>query len=102
MIALYGVPVVTLCTLCQSTALIFAVPPPAGRNEALYGRFQQKLVHGNATRKRGNSDDAAPKSEVQLGTQKLTPMEQQIVELKRKYPGILLIVEVSLSAGMLQ
>ena len=53
-------------------------------------RFQQKLVIGAGNRAEGNARGAAA-----VIKPKYTPLELQVVELKDKHPGILLIVEVS-------
>ena len=47
--------------------------------------LQAKLIHGKSKRQAG-SDSIVP--------QKHTPLELQVVEFKKKHPGILLIIEV--------
>lgn len=47
--------------------------------------MQAKLINGRSKRQAG-SDAIVP--------QKHTPLELQVVELKKQYPGILLIIEV--------
>lgn len=64
-------------------------PVPA-RVEQRHQQFQQKLVMGagNRTYRETQKLNAITKP-------KYTPLELQIVELKEKHPGVLLIVEVS-------
>ena len=72
-------------------------PGASGRSAALsdadqamrHLRFQNKLVLGPASglQKRGSAVDIVP--------QKRTPLEEQVYELKRKHPGVLLVIEVS-------
>ena len=64
-------------------------PVPA-RIEQRHQQFQQKLVMGagNRTYRETQKLNAITKP-------KYTPLELQIVELKEKHPGVLLIVEVS-------
>ena len=57
-------------------------------------RFQQKLVIGAGNRAAGKATGAAA-----VTKPKYTPLELQIVELKDKHPGILLIVEVCSSSS---
>lgn len=68
--------------------------PAAGQAE-LHDRFQRKLVSGMAiTRKeRAEEQRQACSTEPAPGA-KLTPLEQQVFDLKRQHPGVLLIVEV--------
>ena len=68
-------------------------PDPAGipaRQDARHQRFQNKLVIGRGNSKR---DTAAP-ADVGAAKPKYTPLELQIVALKREHPNVLLIVEV--------
>lgn len=68
-------------------------PDPAGipaRQDARHQRFQNKLVIGRGNSKR----DAAAPADVGAAKPKYTPLELQIVALKRKHPNVLLIVEV--------
>ena len=60
------------------------------RVEQRHQRFQQKLVMGagNRTYRETQKLDAITKP-------KYTPLELQIIELKEKHPGVLLVVEVS-------
>jgi DNA mismatch repair protein MSH3 len=52
---------------------------------------RRKLVDGDAA----ENADAAPHSvSTRAKPQKLTPLEQQVVRLKEKHPGVLLVVEV--------
>jgi hypothetical protein len=49
-------------------------------------RWQSKLVHGTpAGRRGGSAADIVP--------QKRTPLEEQVYALKRKHPGVLLVIE---------
>ena len=57
-------------------------------------RFQQKLVIGAGNKAEGNARGAAA-----VTKPKYTPLELQIVELKDRHPGILLIVEVCSSSS---
>ena len=57
-------------------------------------RFQQKLVIGAGNRAEGSARGTAA-----VTKPKYTPLELQIVELKDKHPGILLIVEVCSSSS---
>ena len=50
--------------------------------------MQRKLVEGIGDRRRQGADS--------IVAQKHTPLELQVVELKKKYPDILLIIEVSI------
>lgn len=59
-------------------------------------RFQQKLVVGA-----GNKAEANVRGTAAVTKPKYTPLELQIVELKDKHPGILLIVEVCSSTSCL-
>lgn len=59
-------------------------------------RFQQKLVVGAGNKTEGNVRGTAA-----VTKPKYTPLELQIVELKDKHPGILLIVEVCSSTSRL-
>ena len=53
-------------------------------------RWQSKLVHGTPASRRGaTAADIVPK--------KHTPLEEQVYALKRKHPGVLLIIEVCMS-----
>lgn len=66
--------------------------PVSGAAQARrHERFQNKLVLGPASglQKRGSAVDIVP--------QKRTPLEDQVYELKRKHPGVLLVIEVSTS-----
>ncbi|KAK9916549.1 hypothetical protein WJX75_003960 [Coccomyxa subellipsoidea] len=63
--------------------------PVSGAAQARrHERFQNKLVLGPASglQKRGSAVDIVP--------QKRTPLEDQVYELKRKHPGVLLVIEV--------
>lgn len=62
------------------------VPPRVGQR---HHRFQQKLVIGA-----GNKHEGTAKAMSAVIKPKYTPLELQIVDLKDKHPGILLIVEV--------
>lgn len=68
-------------------ALQHTVP---ARVEQRHQRFQQKLVMGA-----GNRTYRETKKLNAITKPKYTPLELQIVELKQKHPGVLLIVEVS-------
>ncbi|CAL8467013.1 g6549 [Coccomyxa elongata] len=61
---------------------------PSYNAQAQHERFQNKLVLGPASglQKRGSAADIVP--------QKRTPLEDQVYELKRKHPGVLLAIEV--------
>lgn len=61
---------------------------PSYNAQARHERFQNKLVLGPASglQKRGSAADIVP--------QKRTPLEDQVYELKRKHPGVLLAIEV--------
>ena len=48
--------------------------------------MQSKLVEGIGDKRNKGADSIVP--------QKHTPLELQVVELKKKYPDILLIIEV--------
>ena len=68
-------------------------PDPAGipaRQSARHQRFQNKLVIGRGNSKR----DAAAPADAGAAKPKYTPLELQIVALRRKHPNVLLIVEV--------
>lgn len=54
--------------------------------------MQSKLVEGIGDKRNKGADSIVP--------QKHTPLELQVVELKKKYPDILLIIEVSLPSAM--
>lgn len=72
------------------TASIQLNPAPVpARNQHTHQRFQQKLVVGA-----GNRADRNAKALSSITKPKYTPLELQIVELKEKHPGVLLIVEV--------
>lgn len=74
-----------------STDLLSSPPHTVpARVEHRHQRFQQKLVMGagNKTYKETQKLSAMTKP-------KYTPLELQIVELKERHPGVLLIVEVS-------
>ncbi|KFM28546.1 DNA mismatch repair protein Msh3 [Auxenochlorella protothecoides] len=62
----------------------------------LHDRFQRKLVSGQAAT-RGERAAEAKQSVTVTGTPppgaKLTPLEQQVTDLKRQHPGVLLVVE---------
>lgn len=60
--------------------------PASYDKEARHGRFQNKLVLGPAS---GLERDKT------VVPQKTTPLEDQVYALKRKHPGILLLIEVS-------
>ena len=64
-------------------------PVPA-RIEHRHQRFQQKLVIGA-----GNKPEGPARGMPAVTKPKYTPLELQIVELKDKHPGVLLIVEVT-------
>ena len=61
--------------------------------QARHERFLNKLVLGPASglQKRGSAADIVP--------QKRTPLEDQVYELKRKHPGVLLAIEVCQSVS---
>lgn len=63
----------------------------------LHDKFQRKLVSGQAAT-RGERAAEAKQSVTVTGTPppgaKLTPLEQQVTDLKRQHPGVLLVVEV--------
>lgn len=68
------------------------------RDPDMHQRFQNKLVVGRGNYKRGSSE-AQEAQRTQLASSsgakpKYTPLELQVVDLKRRYPGVLLIVEV--------
>lgn len=63
------------------------------RVEQRHQRFQQKLVVGA-----GNKPEAHSKAMPAFTKPKYTPLELQIVDLKDRHPGVLLIVEVTRSA----
>ena len=73
---------------------------PSGRRatgalapEERHERWQSKLVHGTPTSRRGaTAADIVP--------QNRTPLEEQVHALKRKHPGVLLVIEVCTSAHM--
>lgn len=60
------------------------------RVEQRHQRFQQKLVIGA-----GNKPEGHTKAMPAVTKPKYTPLELQIVELKDRHPGVLLIVEVT-------
>ena len=62
------------------------------RHAGRHMRFQQKLAR--PSQKEPEDGDAAPK-------QPFTPLELQIVDLKRRHPGVLLVIEVRLSRSQL-
>ncbi|GAB4814960.1 hypothetical protein N2152v2_002006 [Parachlorella kessleri] len=67
-----------------------------GRDPARHARMQSKLV-GRAAPSMHLEGDTPVDSNTGSGpasTAKLTPLEQQVVELKRQYPDVLLIIEV--------
>lgn len=64
------------------------------RVEHRHQRFQQKLVIGA-----GNKPEGPARGMPAVTKPKYTPLELQIVELKDKHPGVLLIVEVTKSPG---
>lgn len=61
---------------------------PSHAAQARHDRFQSKLVLGPASgmQRGGSAKDIVP--------QKRTPLEEQVYELKRKHPGVLLVIEV--------
>lgn len=63
------------------------------RVEQRHQRFQQKLVIGA-----GNKPEAHSKAMPAVTKPKYTPLELQIVDLKDRHPGVLLIVEVTRTA----
>ncbi len=63
------------------------------RVEQRHQRFQQKLVIGA-----GNKPEAHSKAMPAVTKPKYTPLELQIVDLKDRHPGVLLIVEVTTSS----
>lgn len=65
-----------------------AVPP---RQVARHSRLQHKLVENEGRRSR--------KSELPGEPGKFTPLELQVNELRKRYPDVLLIIEVSNSAN---
>lgn len=77
-------------TALMSSANVHAaqqqIPPRVGQR---HYRFQQKLVIGA-----GNRNEGTAKATSAVTKPKYTPLELQIVDLKDKHPGILLIVEV--------
>ena len=89
----------------QKVALEEGKPPPAdvllpsraASNEEerarLHERFQNKLVGGHAAGQEGRAAARAA-ALVPQPHAKLTPLEQQVTDLKRQNPGILLVVEV--------
>lgn len=62
-----------------------------GRIEQRHQRFQQKLVVGAGNKAEQGHARGMPA----VTNPKYTPLELQIVELKDKHPGVLLIVEVT-------
>lgn len=62
------------------------------RTEHRHQRFQQKLVVGAGNKAQGHARGMPA-----VAKPKYTPLELQIVELKDKHPGVLLIVEVCFS-----
>ena len=59
---------------------------------ARHQRFQNKLVLGTGVGRRGGgAEDIVP--------QPRTPLEEQVYALKRKHPGMLLLIEVKLPAA---
>lgn len=64
------------------------------RVEHRHQRFQQKLVIGA-----GNKPEGPARGMPAVTKPKYTPLELQIVELKDKHPGVLLIVEVTKLPG---
>ena len=64
------------------------------RIEHRHQRFQRKLVVGA-----GNKPEGQAKGMPAVTKPKYTPLELQIVELKDKHPGVLLIVEVTKPPG---
>lgn len=64
---------------------LVARQPPAPRPDA-HQRFQNKLVTGVGNRKHPDSSTIVP--------QKHTPLELQVVDLKKRHPGVLLAIEV--------
>ena len=73
----------------QDTAPALQQAVPA-RVEHRHKRFQQKLVIGA-----GNKAEGQSRGNVSAAKPKYTPLELQIVELRDKHPGVLLIVEVN-------
>jgi len=77
-----------------ATAAIESHPIQApARVEQRHQRFQQKLVIGA-----GNKPEGHSKAMPAATKPKYTPLELQIVELKDRHPGVLLIVEVTRTA----
>ncbi len=72
----------------QQTRVSARSTAPLYNAQARHERFQNKLVLGPASglQKRGSVADIVP--------QKRTPLEDQVYELKRKHPGVLLAIEV--------
>ena len=76
----------------QSTIESHPTQAPA-RVEQRHQRFQQKLVIGA-----GNKPEGHSRAMPAVTKPKYTPLELQIVDLKDRHPGVLLIVEVTITA----
>lgn len=76
-------------------AVTVPAPAPAipGRDPVLHQRFQTKLVEGAITWRERNQNAAEQLAGASKGA-KLTPLEQQVVGLKKANPGVLMAVEV--------
>lgn len=71
-----------------SAASLEAVIPD--RNPHRHAAAQRKLVGGGASWNTGSERNVGVVKE----TKKYTPLEQQVVKLKKQYPGVILIIEV--------
>lgn len=77
----------------------------AAKSPADKAALQRRLL-GSAPSEAGGSAAAAAAAPIEPGPdgsgaqQKLTPLEQQIVALKRQHPGVMLIVEVGYKAKL--
>lgn len=76
----------------------------AAKTPADKAAFQRRLL-GSGPAAAGGSAAAAAAAPIEPGAdgsapQKLTPLEQQIVALKRQHPGVMLIVEVGYKAKL--
>lgn len=76
-----------------------AIPPPPKKKQispeelqSLHEQFSQKL--GAIDQERLSKRQRVENLDTAIPPQKFTPLEAQVVELKAKYPGCLLLIEV--------
>lgn len=89
---------------CEAARDAETVAAPAERpvqhaadQAGLHDRFQRKLVSGMAITRRERAEEQRQACAMEPAPgAKLTPLEQQVFDLKRQHPGVLLIVEVVL------